>query len=101
MDAAVESAEESAEEKEVWFSGLVGDYDFESLKEMAASKEEIFFPGILYGWESKANALAHLKTQGEHAYQLVHKVLYHANTKAVAAAGGVHLLVTRYSAIIS
>jgi len=48
MCAAVEKAE--TEEKEVWFSGLVGADDFDSLKEMAEAKSFILFPGLLMGW---------------------------------------------------
>lgn len=67
MDAAVEKAEEAAEPSEVWFSGLVGDADLESLQEMASSKSEILFPGVLYGWNTKENAIANLATLGDNA----------------------------------
>ena len=101
MDAAVESAEKSAEAKDVWFSGLVGEDDLESLKEMAKSKSEILFPGVLFGWDTKENALSHLATLGENASNnTVHKVLYQSKTKAVPIAG-VHLVVHRYSAKVS
>ena len=98
MDAAVEKAEESAEAKEVWFSGMVGDADLESLQEMVKSKSEILFPGVLYGWDSKENALSYLATlSGENAQNDVHRVIYKAKTKAVPIAG-VNLVVHRYSA---
>lgn len=100
MDAAVEKAEEAAEAKDVWFSGLVGDADLESLKEMAKNKSEILFPGVLYGWDTKENALSHLATLGENANNVVHKVLYKAKTKAVPVAK-VHLVVHRYSAKVT
>jgi len=100
MDAAVEKAEEAAEAKDVWFSGLVGEADLESLKEMAKSKSEILFPGVLYGWDTKENALSHLATLGENTNNVVHKVLYKAKAKAAPVAK-VHLVVHRYSAKVS
>jgi hypothetical protein len=42
---------ESAE-KEVFFAGFAGAEDLESLKEVAAAKGKLLFPGVLAGWSS-------------------------------------------------
>jgi len=62
MAAGVEKS--AGEAKEVWFSGLVGEDDFLSLKEMAEAKSEIIFPGVIAGWDKKEDALSHLATLG-------------------------------------
>jgi len=65
MDAAIEKT--AGEEKDVWFSGLVGEDDFASLKEMATAKSNILFPGVMMGWEDKEKAISHLATLGQNA----------------------------------
>lgn len=94
MDAAVEKA--GGEAKEVFFAGLVGEHDFEALKEMAGAKEEILFPGVMFGWESKEKAIEYLATLGENASGCT-KVLYKANTK-VSSAASCNLVCHRMSA---
>lgn len=97
MDAAVEKA--GGDAKEAWFAGMVGEHDFEALKEMAAAKAEILFPGVMYGWESKEKAVEFLGSLGEHAGDGETKVLYKANTK-VASAAAVNLVCHRMSGTV-
>lgn len=94
IDAAVEKA--GGDAKEVFFAGLAGEDDFESLKEMAAAKSEILFPGVLYGWESKEKALEFLGSLEADGRQ---RVIYKANTKVVSAAA-VNLVCHRMSATV-
>ena len=63
---------------------------------MAEGKMDILFPGVLKGWDSKETALQYLATLGGEAKNETHKVLYHANTSVVSAAG--NLMTHRYSA---
>lgn len=53
MSAAVEKAAAAGSEAEVWFSGLVGSDDFDSLKEMADAKAQILFPGVMMGFKDE------------------------------------------------
>ena len=79
--AAVEAAELS--EKDVWFSGWAGAEDLLSLKELAAEKGDILFPGVIAGWGDEAAAL---KAHGEYnGKQSAHKVLYKIKTKVCSA----------------
>ena len=67
---------------------------------MWKSKSEILFPGVLYGWDTKENAVSYLATLGENTSNDVHRVIYKAKTKAVPIAG-VNLVVHRYSAKVA
>lgn len=64
MGAAVQTAEK--EQEEIWFSGLVGDEDFNSLKEMVPDQRPILFPGVIVGWENHEKAKAALKKLESH-----------------------------------
>jgi len=94
--AAVEKS--AHESKEAWFSGLVGEDDFLSLKEMAEGKSDILFPGVIAGWSSKEDALSHLATLGQNAKAPVKKVLYHTTANLVT--GAKQLFAHRFGATI-
>lgn len=97
MDAAVEKAGTDA--KEVFFSGMVGELDFEALQETAKAKGDVLFPGVMMGWATKEEAMEHLGSLGHNASGSAKKVIYHANTK-VATIGGKALATHRYSAVV-
>lgn len=96
MAAAVEGG--AKESKEAWFSGLVGEDDFLSLKEMAESKSDILFPGVIAGWDKKEDAIAHLATLGQNAKAPVQKVIYH--TTASMVTGAKQLFAHRFGATL-
>ena len=66
MSAAVRTAEKEA--RETWFSGLVGEDDFQSLNEMVAGERPILLPGVIIGWsdeQSAVHALNKLESNGD------------------------------------
>jgi hypothetical protein len=65
---------------------------------MATAKSDILFPGVIAGWDSKEDALAHLATLGQHAKGPVKKVLYHSTASMVT--GAKQLFAHRFGATI-
>lgn len=49
MGNAVRTADK--EQEDTFFSGLVGEQDFNSLKDMVENQRPILFPGVIVGWE--------------------------------------------------
>merc|ERR1712072_475363 len=60
IGASIDASEGDA--KEIWWSGYHGDDDMEALKEIAAAKGGIFFPGWVCAWASKDEAKTALGT---------------------------------------
>ena len=61
---------------------------------MATRKDDILFPGVLKGWETKEDALAYIASLGD--VGTGKRVMYHATTKVVLAC--CNLMTYRYSA---
>jgi len=81
VGAGVNSGE--AEEKEVFFSGYVGEEDHASLLGIAEAKGPILFPGVAAGWASEKEALDAI---GEYnGKQKAKKVVYKTKTKVLSA----------------
>lgn len=81
VGAAVNSGE--AEEKEVFFSGYLGEEDHASLLGIAEIKGPILFPGVTSGWASEKEALDAI---GEYnGKQNAKKVVYKTKTKVLSA----------------
>lgn len=54
MGTAVRTADK--EQEDTFFSGLVGESDFISLKEMVENQRPILFPGVIVGWDNAEKA---------------------------------------------
>lgn len=81
VGAAVNSGE--TEEKEVFFSGYLGEEDHASLVGIAEAKGPILFPGVAAGWASEKEALDAI---GEYnGKQKAKKVVYKTKTKVLSA----------------
>lgn len=80
IGASIDASEGDA--KEIWWSGYHGDDDMEALKEIAAAKGPIFFPGWVCAWASKDEAKTALGTPEDGAGT---KVIFKTSAKCLSA----------------
>ena len=61
---------------ELWFSGLVGDDDFNALKDMASNQTNILFPGVIIGWKTQAEAQIACYMLNKAGSKIYHRVMF-------------------------